>query len=138
MGFIWNEPEYGKADSKVGTRTVGSFEAFDRSPMVKLMMQQLSGSTGQQQAKAMAQASKIGAGRSSGNIGQLGSIAADTENRVQGARQQAAMETWKDQMDQKKTFDQLAADKYKVDAALYEGEKARRRAPLGIFGQFLS
>ena len=129
-------PEYGKAENQAGTRSAGSFEAFDRTPMVKLMMQQLSGSTGQQQAKALAGASKLGVGRSSGTIGQMANIAADTENRIQGARQQSALDTFREQLGQKRDFDQLANEKYKIDATLYEKEKARRRVLLALLDNF--
>ena len=135
--FIWDTPEYGKPGSVTPSK-ISDQEAFDRSPMVNQMMNQLAGSTGQQQAKALSAASKLGVGRSSGTVGQLQGIAADTENRMQTARQQAALDTFKEQMAQAQWKDQMAMDKYKSDLAMYEAEKAKRRSALGPLGMFVS
>lgn len=132
--MIWDAPEYDKPGKIPVTTQPGDYAAFDRTPMVKQMQNQLMASQGVQQAQAGGRASKLGVGRSSGTVGQMEGIAGDTQNRIQSAKQQAALDTFKEQLGQQEFHDQMANSRYKDELALYEAEKNRRRQPLGPFG----
>lgn len=144
---IWAENSYDKPEQSPEVpidRKLSDMEAYDRSPQVDSLMKKLRASQGKQQAQAGARASKLGVGRSSGTVGQMESIAADTQTAINDARQKAAEMSWKEQMQQKQFSEQMdvqryqaAMDKYKYELGLYEAEQARKRAPAGMFSRFI-
>ena len=137
-GMSWGPTEYGKPTNGPVTTDPSSYAAFDRTPMMKQLQNQLMGSQGIQQAQSAGRASKLGVGRSSGTVGQQEGIAADTQNRLSQSRQQAALDTFKEQLGQQQFHDQMANDRYKSDLALYEAEKGKRKQALGPFGVFVN
>lgn len=101
-------------------RGYGDFQTFDNSPMANRLISQLNASTGQQQAKAAARASKLGVGRSSSTAGQMENIAADTENRIGQVEQQNALDSWKDLVQQKQFAEGLDANKFGTQMGGYK------------------
>ncbi len=146
-GTVWGPSKYGTPDEPKapGERDINSFAAFDRSPLLNELMNQLKQEQGISQAQAGAQASKLGVGRSSGTAGQMNAIAENTDSQMNKARYQAALDSFKEQLAQKQFAEQMDVDKYKTamdkynkERALEEAEKSKRAAPLGAFSQFVS
>ncbi len=146
-GTVWGAKQYGPAEApnRRASKDVSEYSAFDRTPQVQALIKGLYGNLGSQQRQAGANASKLGIGRSSGTVGQMASLAANTEDRAKNAQYQAAEDTFKEQLAQKQFEDQLNEskyrsdlEKYRTDQSLNAAEDARRRSIWGPFAQFLS
>ncbi len=145
LGTPWGPTQYGVGDEPKAPkeRRLEEFSAFDRSPLVKELEQTLKSQQGSRQAQAGAQASKLGVGKSSGTVGMMQGIAADTEGQINKARYQAALDSFKEQLGQKQFAEQMDMNRYKLDLDKYksereisQAEKSKRQGLLGPFGVF--
>ncbi len=138
--------EYGPATAPQTPkeRSLDEFTAFDRTPQVQALIKKLYGNLGVQQSAAGRMASKLGASKSSGNIGQMANLAAQTEDRAKDAQYQAQLDAFKEKMAQKQFAEQMDVnrykaelEKYKMDQALNEAEDKKRAAVWGHFAKYM-
>ena len=146
-GAIWGAKEYGKPNIPSSPQPVDfeSLPSFDRSPMANAMIQRINEDLGIQQAKAGAQASKMGAGRSSGSQGVQTQLANEAEKGIRDVRFQSALAGWQDRRARQKELEDMNAALYKLamerakwEGGMNEAEDKRRRDMWGQWGKFLS
>lgn len=139
VNTLFDPAQYGKPGdfSIPQDRKYSEFQTFDRSPMANRLINQLTGKTGQTQAKALGAASKLGVGKSSGTAGMLQNIAADAENQIGQIQAQGALDSWKDLVQQKQFAEgndvnrfQAQAGKYKTDVEASTREQESRNQAL--------
>lgn len=127
---IFSADQFGKPESfgAPKNRKYSEFQTFDTSPYAKRLADALSASTGSQQAKALATASKLGTGRSSSTAGMLDQIAADTENRIADTQLKAAQYGWEDLIKQKLATEADDTNKYSAYIGKYKTDTEAKSA----------